>query len=87
MVGRRRSRSGQAKFDAVMELLASDNTAEAINVERGLTRRALYRRRQQLLEEGLSIFEQDADGAVKAAEAGAAEREQMPAARRWRSRC
>jgi transposase len=77
MVRRRTSRSAQSKFDAVMELLTGDKTAETISVERGVTRRSLYRWRQQLLEEGPSIFERDVNGSSKAAEAKVAELEQM----------
>jgi transposase-like protein len=77
MVRRRTSRSAQAKFDAVIELLTGGKTAETISVERGVTRRSLYRWRQQLLEDGPSIFARDIDGSNKVAEARVAELEQM----------
>jgi transposase len=76
MVRRRAMRTGQAKFDAVLELVTGEKTAEEICLERGLPRRSLYRWRQQLLEEGPAIFERE-EGGAKAAEARVAELEQM----------
>src|SRR5512133_3037901 len=69
-------RGAQAKFEAVLELLSAQKTADEICVERGVPRRSLYRRRQQLLEEGPLLSERDEAG-TKAAEARIAEREQM----------
>jgi transposase len=76
MVKRRGVRDGQAKFNAVVELLSGQKTADEICLEHGVPRRSLYRWRQQLLEEGPLIFERDEAGG-KAAEARVAELEQM----------
>src|SRR5512143_2417638 len=77
MVRRRRtSRSAQARFDAVLALLKGEKTAEAICIEQGVARRSLYRWREQLLAEGPSLFEPDAESGAKA-EARVAELEQM----------
>ncbi len=77
MIRRRGVRDGQAKFEAVLELLSGQKTADEICVARGVNRRSLYRWRQQVLEEGPLIFERDTEGGAKAAEARVAELEQM----------
>lgn len=77
MVRRRGVRESKAKFDAVLELLTDKKSVEEICLEYGVPRRSLYRWRQQLLEEGPLIFERDAEGGARAAEARVAELEQM----------
>ncbi len=70
-------RPGQAKFNAALELLSGQKTAEEICLAHGVPRRSLYRWREQLLEEGPLIFEREAEGGLRAAEARVADLEQM----------